>query len=69
MSHHVADTLRESRRGGERSGIARGSIRARRFTPTIDSIKAGKSLEEIKSAWVGEFAEFRRRRKWFLLYA
>ena len=38
-------------------------------TPTIDSIKAGKSLGEIKSAWVGELAEFNRRRKPFLLYA
>jgi uncharacterized protein YbbC (DUF1343 family) len=38
-------------------------------TPTIDSIKAGKSPGEIKSAWAGELAEFKRRRKPFLLYA
>jgi uncharacterized protein YbbC (DUF1343 family) len=37
--------------------------------PTIESIEAGKSLGEIKSAWAGELAEFKRRRKPFLLYA
>jgi hypothetical protein len=38
-------------------------------TPTIDSLKAGKSLVEIKGAWLGELAEFERRRKPFLIYA
>ncbi len=37
-------------------------------TPTIEAIKAGKSLGEIKAAWLGELAEFKQRRKAFLLY-
>jgi uncharacterized protein YbbC (DUF1343 family) len=35
---------------------------------TIEGIKAGKSLAEIKGAWLGELADFKRRRKPFLLY-
>ena len=38
-------------------------------TPTIESIKAGKSLVEIKGAWLKELAEFKQRRKPFLIYA
>jgi uncharacterized protein YbbC (DUF1343 family) len=36
--------------------------------PTIEAIRAGKSLREIRSHWHAELAEFRHRRQPFLLY-
>ena len=36
--------------------------------PTMDAIKAGRSLGEVKSVWSKELAEFGQRRKKFLLY-
>jgi uncharacterized protein YbbC (DUF1343 family) len=37
-------------------------------TTTIEAIKAGKSLAEIKQAWAAELAAFKKRREPFLLY-
>ena len=37
-------------------------------TTTIDAIKAGKTLGEIKQAWAAELAVFKKRREPFLLY-
>ena len=36
--------------------------------PTVESIKAGKPLTEIRQAWTAELAEFKKRRRKFLLY-
>ena len=36
--------------------------------PTIDAIKAGKSLAEIKQLWAGDLDEFKKRREKFLIY-
>lgn len=36
---------------------------------TMDGIRAGRSLAEIKSVWAQELGEFAARRKAFLLYA
>jgi uncharacterized protein YbbC (DUF1343 family) len=36
---------------------------------TVEAIKAGKSLAEIKSIWADELAAFHRRREKFLLYS
>jgi len=36
--------------------------------PTIEAIKAGKSLAEIKQLWVADQEKFKERRKQFLLY-
>jgi len=36
--------------------------------PTIDAIKAGKSLSEIKQLWANDLEEFRKRREKFLIY-
>ncbi len=35
---------------------------------TLDAIKAGKSLAEIKSAWANDLEDFKRRREAFLIY-
>lgn len=36
--------------------------------PTIDAIKAGKTLNEIKQSWETELTDFKRRRQKYLLY-
>ncbi|HMO65764.1 MAG TPA: DUF1343 domain-containing protein, partial [Verrucomicrobiota bacterium] len=36
--------------------------------PTLEAIRAGKSLAEIKALWASDLAEFRARRGGFLLY-
>jgi uncharacterized protein YbbC (DUF1343 family)/CubicO group peptidase (beta-lactamase class C family) len=36
--------------------------------PTIDAIKAGKSLNQIKQAWESDLTDFKRRRQKYLLY-
>lgn len=35
---------------------------------TVESIKAGKPLAEIRQAWAAELAEFKKRRRKFLIY-
>jgi len=35
---------------------------------TLDAIKAGKSLAEIKKSWFADLEEFRKRREQFLIY-
>jgi uncharacterized protein YbbC (DUF1343 family) len=35
---------------------------------TVEAIKAGATLTEIKTNWVGELVAFEKRRKPFLLY-
>jgi uncharacterized protein YbbC (DUF1343 family) len=37
-------------------------------TQTIEAIKTGKSLAEIKQVWAAELADFRKRRRPFLIY-
>ena len=39
-----------------------------RHAPTLEAIKAGKSLEEIRQEWSAELKEFKKRREPFLLY-
>jgi uncharacterized protein YbbC (DUF1343 family) len=39
-----------------------------RHPATLDAIKAGRSLAEIKQSWEAELAEFRKRREKFLIY-
>ncbi len=39
-----------------------------RHEPTLEAIRAGRSLAEIKALWQPEFEEFLKRRKRFLLY-
>jgi uncharacterized protein YbbC (DUF1343 family) len=39
-----------------------------RDADTLEAVKAGKSLAEIKQGWAAKLAEFRTRRKQFLLY-
>jgi len=36
--------------------------------PTIDAIKAGKTLAEIKQLWAADLEEFKKRREKFLIY-
>ncbi|HXT40753.1 MAG TPA: exo-beta-N-acetylmuramidase NamZ domain-containing protein [Candidatus Angelobacter sp.] len=36
--------------------------------PTLDAIKAGKTLSEIKQLWANDLDEFRKRREKFLIY-
>ena len=36
--------------------------------PTLEAIKAGKPLAEIKQVWSAELADFKKRRRPFLLY-
>jgi uncharacterized protein YbbC (DUF1343 family)/CubicO group peptidase (beta-lactamase class C family) len=36
--------------------------------PTIEAIKAGKSLAEIKQSWAGDLEDFKKRREKFLIY-
>jgi len=36
---------------------------------TVEVVRAGKPLAEIKQAWAGELEEFRKRRKAFLIYS
>jgi uncharacterized protein YbbC (DUF1343 family)/CubicO group peptidase (beta-lactamase class C family) len=37
-------------------------------TPTIEALKAGKTISQIKAAWESELTDFKRRRQKFLLY-
>ncbi len=39
-----------------------------RDTPSLDAIKAGRTLKEIKQAWSADLEKFRKRRAPFLLY-
>jgi len=39
-----------------------------RHAPTIDAIKAGKSLTEIKQSWASGLEDFKKRREKFLIY-
>jgi uncharacterized protein YbbC (DUF1343 family)/CubicO group peptidase (beta-lactamase class C family) len=39
-----------------------------RHPPTLEAIKAGRSLAEIKQSWEADLQEFRKRREGFLLY-
>ena len=36
--------------------------------PTLDAIKAGKPLKEIRAAWQPDLDEFQKRRAKYLLY-
>ena len=36
--------------------------------PTLDAIKAGKTLAEIKQLWATDLEEFKKRREKFLIY-
>lgn len=36
--------------------------------PTLDAIREGKTLAELKQLWTGDLAEFKKRRERFLLY-
>ncbi|PYJ58801.1 MAG: hypothetical protein DME24_14910, partial [Verrucomicrobia bacterium] len=36
--------------------------------PTLDAIKAGKTLAEIKRLWESDLDEFKKRREKFLIY-
>jgi uncharacterized protein YbbC (DUF1343 family) len=40
-----------------------------RHAATLEAIKAGTSLAEIRRGWAAEFAEFKRRRQRFLIYS
>ena len=40
-----------------------------RHAATLEAIKAGKPLAEIKRSWAAEFAEFKSRRQRFLIYS
>ena len=39
-----------------------------RHAPTIDAIRAGKSLAEIKRFWTSDLEDFKKRREKFLIY-
>src|SRR5690606_5883926 len=39
-----------------------------RHPPTLEAIRAGKSLREVKALWASELGEFQARRGPFLLY-
>jgi len=39
-----------------------------RHTSTIDAIRAGKSLTDIKQSWTNDLNEFKKRREKFLIY-
>ena len=39
-----------------------------RHTPTIEAIKAGKALADIKQSWANDLEEFKKRREKFLIY-
>ena len=39
-----------------------------RHAPTVDAIRAGKSLAEIKESWTSDLEDYKKRREKFLIY-
>ena len=40
----------------------------RTHNPTLEGIKAGKTLKEIRESWQGGLEEFKKRRQKYLIY-